>query len=143
VKELKSGPYFEERLLFHDGARHKFAHSVCAYDDGIRPSELSMEFCTLPGCNDNFKCSRNSDRVDHDGLYLPGDDPEWGCEPEGCLLVERGYFKTMKGGRFLSFVVEQRGAVHWACAESEWRWPALFVRPDKTNGATNRVWGPW
>jgi hypothetical protein len=125
VKTLKSGPFFDECLRFPDGKRHKFAHALCAYDAGLRLEELGMEFCTLDGCNRNFVCERNSQNRDEEGCYLPGEAAEWGCEPEGCLYVERGYFRSMKGGKFLKFVCEQRGAVHWACARGIWKWEIL------------------
>ena len=148
VKTIRSGPIFEEKLLFPDLSRHKFAHAVCAYDAGVRVNELSMEFCTLPKCNTNFMCSRHSGLTDYDGLYLPNKDAEWGCEPEGCLLLEHGYFQSKKGGRFVTFVPEKRGAVHWACARAEWSWDKLSGMyaqppPEFRPPETHREWVDW
>ena len=113
VKTLKSGPFFDECLRFPDGKRHKFAHVVCSDDADLRLEELNLECCTLPECvTKNFKCSRNSDGKDEEGLYLPGKNPEWGCEPEGCLLIERGYSSCARRAETWSMPVPRKLRLH-------------------------------
>lgn len=103
LRYRKFGPWFEESLRFFDGRKHKFTHSICAYDQGIVIDRLRRDLCVLcPSTEEGiqFYCER---------------EPK-----ECCLLVEQGYFHPVKGGRFSRFIPEKTGAVHWACARVVW-----------------------
>lgn len=118
LKYKKFGPLFEESLRFFDGRKHKFAHSLCAYEHGIVIDDLEMDKCML--------CPKN-----HDGEPRPY---QFYCEREPrecCLLVEQGYFQENKGGLFARFIAEKQVAVHWACAREEWRQALLTEEFDE------------
>ena len=96
----KFGPFFEEKLLFPDGRKRKFSHGLCSLDHAVNIDDLTMDLCVL--CGVQFYCER---------------------EPRECtVLVETGHFHPMKGGRFVKFVRDKAGVVHWACARTCWNW---------------------
>jgi hypothetical protein len=118
LKYRKFGPFFEESLRFFDGRKHKFAHSLCAYEHGIIIDELKMDKCML--------CPKKHDREPRPYQFYCEREPE-----ECCLLVEQGYFQSRKGGLFAKFVAEKQAVVHWACAREEWRQALLTEEFDE------------
>jgi hypothetical protein len=95
----KVGPLFDQWAVFYDQKKHKFAHSLCAMDQGVTLELLRMGECALPRCGRQFFCER---------------EPK-----EGCILVELGEFQRTKRG-LGKFEPRTGATVHWACARKTW-----------------------
>jgi hypothetical protein len=91
----KAGAIFKPKYQFHDGTLLKFAHSICAYDAGVDLEEPTTDHCRL--CGQQFFCAV---------------DPV-----ECCIRFELGEMEAQAASKF---VLNSRGAVHWACARVKW-----------------------